>query len=99
MCQAFFWLSLSSRYLVAPRTKSLRWREKVKIPIIGTEIDERFPNHRLRSSSLGGIIVGLTAIGLFFYRFSINHVWSGDLFVVIAHVSGSQVVGNGLVPV
>ncbi len=56
----------------------------MKIPIIGTEIDERFLNHRLRSSSLGGIIAGFTAICLFFYRFYINHVWSWDLFVVIA---------------
>jgi hypothetical protein len=54
----------------------------MKIPIVGTVIDERFLNHRLKSTSLAGIIGCITAICLFAYRFYINHVWSWDLFVV-----------------
>ncbi|MGD0955849.1 MAG: hypothetical protein ABR953_03360 [Candidatus Acidiferrales bacterium] len=54
----------------------------MKLPILGRAIDERFLNHRLRSTSLGGIIGGLVAIGLFAYRFYVDHVWSWDLFAV-----------------
>lgn len=56
------------------------------IPIIGTIIDERFLNHRLRSSSLGGIVGGVVAICLFAYRYYVNHLWSWDLFVVVATI-------------
>jgi hypothetical protein len=48
----------------------------------GGRIDERFLNHRLRSTSLGGICGGLTAIGLFEYRYFVNHRWSWDLLGV-----------------
>ncbi|MGA2374730.1 MAG: hypothetical protein ABSF72_04375 [Candidatus Sulfotelmatobacter sp.] len=60
----------------------------MKIPIVGSLVDERFLNHRLKSTSLAGIIGGLTAIGLFSYRFYINHVWSWDLFVVVMTILG-----------
>lgn len=58
----------------------------MKIPILGREIDERFLNHRLRSTSLAGIVGGLVAISLFGYRFYANHVWSWDLFAVAATI-------------
>lgn len=51
-------------------------------PILGRAIDERFLNHRLRSTSLAGIVGGLVAIALFAYRYYVNGVWSWDLFVV-----------------
>jgi hypothetical protein len=54
----------------------------MSIPLLGTNIDERFLNHRLRSTSLAGIVGGVLAIGLFAYRFYVNHVWSWDLFAV-----------------
>jgi hypothetical protein len=60
----------------------------MKIPILGRAIDERFLNHRLRSTSLGGIIGGLVAICLFGYRFYFNHVWSWDLFAVAVTIVG-----------
>jgi hypothetical protein len=44
--------------------------------------DERFLNHRLRSTSLGGIIGGGVAIGLFAYRYYVNGIWSWDLLAV-----------------
>lgn len=54
----------------------------MNIPILSRVIDERFLNHRLRSSNLGGITGGFVAIGLFAYRFYVNGVWSWDLFAV-----------------
>jgi hypothetical protein len=54
----------------------------MKIPFTDRVIDERFLNHRQRSTSLAGIICGLVAIGLWTYRYYINHVWSWDLFAV-----------------
>ncbi len=50
--------------------------------ILSKLVDERFLTHRLRSTSLAGVIGGVTAILLFAYRFYINHVWSWDLLAV-----------------
>jgi hypothetical protein len=54
----------------------------MKIPVLGRAIDERFLNHRLRSTSLAGIVGGSVAIALFAYRYYVNGVWSWDLFAV-----------------
>ena len=54
----------------------------MRVPLLGAVVDERFLQHRLRSTSLAGIVGGLLAIGLFAYRFYINHIWSWDLFAV-----------------
>lgn len=45
-------------------------------------VDERFLDHRRRSTSAAGVFAGLTALGLFAYRFYFGHVWSWDLFAV-----------------
>jgi hypothetical protein len=58
------------------------------IPIVGRLIDERFLTHRLRSTSLAGIVGGLMAIVLFAYRFYVAHVWSWDLFAVAMTIVG-----------
>jgi len=50
--------------------------------ILSRVVDERFLTHRLRSTSLAGVIGGVTAILLFAYRFYINHIWSWDLLAV-----------------
>jgi hypothetical protein len=52
------------------------------IPIPTGPPDERFLTHRLRSTSLAGVIGGLLAVGLFAYRYYIDNVWSWDLFAV-----------------
>ena len=54
----------------------------MRLPVIGDAVDERFLTHRLKATSLAGIITGLTAIGLFGWRFYVNHLWSWDLLAV-----------------
>ena len=53
-----------------------------RIPILGKFVDERFLEHRRRSSSIAGILAALLAIVLFELRFFWDHVWSWDLLAV-----------------
>jgi hypothetical protein len=53
-----------------------------KVPILGQFVDERFLEHRRRSSSLAGIAGGLVAIVLFEYRLFFDNIWSWDLLAV-----------------
>jgi hypothetical protein len=54
----------------------------MKIPFLGLAIDERFLNHRLRSTSIAGVVGGVLATSLFAYRYFIGHVMSWDLLAV-----------------
>ena len=54
----------------------------MKIPLLGRLIDERFLNHRVRSTSLAGVISAALALGLFEYRYYFEHIWSWDLLIV-----------------
>jgi hypothetical protein len=54
----------------------------MKIPILGKLIDERFLNHRLRSTSLAGMLSGALALVLFEYRYYFDHIFSWDLLIV-----------------
>ena len=45
-------------------------------------VDERFLEHRRRSTSYAGIVGGILAICLFAYHYYIDHRWSWDLFAV-----------------
>jgi hypothetical protein len=56
--------------------------------IFGKMVDERFLNHRLKSSSLGGIAGAIVAVGLFEYRFFVKHFWSWDLLAVALTIVG-----------
>lgn len=50
--------------------------------IFGITADERFMEHRRRSTSLAGIIAVLLALGIFEYRFFHDHIWSWDVLSV-----------------
>lgn len=50
--------------------------------ILNRLVDERFWTHRLRSTSRAGIISGVTAICLFYYRFLHDHVLNWDLLAI-----------------
>ncbi len=54
----------------------------MKVPILGITIDERFLEHRRRSTSAGGIAGGLLAICLFAWRYYVDDVFSPDLLAV-----------------
>ncbi len=54
----------------------------MNLPILGRALDERFFTHRLRSTSIAGVLGTLLAIALFAYRFYADHVWSWDLLAV-----------------
>ena len=53
-----------------------------KVPILGKFVDERFLEHRRRSSSIAGILAAVLAVCLFEYRFFWNHIWSWDLLAI-----------------
>ena len=54
----------------------------MNLPFLGRAIDERFLTHRLRSTSIGGVSGVVLAMGLFAYRYYVNHLWSWDLLAV-----------------
>ncbi|MGA2674130.1 MAG: hypothetical protein ABSE99_12985 [Terracidiphilus sp.] len=53
-----------------------------RIPILRGLADERFLEHRRRSSSTAGFAALLLAVGLFEYRYFADHIWSWDLLAV-----------------
>jgi hypothetical protein len=53
-----------------------------RIPVLGKFVDERFLEHRRRSSSVAGIFSALLALVLFEYRLLFGHVWAWDLLAV-----------------
>jgi hypothetical protein len=52
------------------------------MPRLPQFVDERFLTHRLRSTSLAGIVGGVVALLLFEYRLYHDHVLNWDLLVV-----------------
>jgi uncharacterized membrane protein YhhN len=54
-----------------------------RIPILCKFVDERFLEHRRRSTSLAGLICLLLTGILFEYRYFHDHIWSDDLLVLI----------------
>jgi Kef-type K+ transport system membrane component KefB len=54
----------------------------MRIPILGTEIDERFFRHRQRSTSIAGLVGAWVAVGIFVYRYFANGVTNWDLIAV-----------------
>lgn len=54
----------------------------MKLPVLGMTVDERFLNHRLRSTSLGGIVSAVLALGLFEYHLLRQHVFHWELLAV-----------------
>jgi len=60
----------------------------MNLPFLGRAIDERFLNRRLRSTSLAGVIGGVSAILLFAWRFYINHIWCWDVLAIALIIAG-----------
>ena len=58
----------------------------MNLPLLGRAVDERFLNHRLRSTSIAGVVGGVLATVLFAYRYYHDDFWSWDLFAVAATI-------------
>lgn len=54
-----------------------------RIPILGKYVDERFLEHRRRSSSIGGFAALLAALALWEYHWFVDHVCNWDLLAVM----------------
>jgi hypothetical protein len=54
-------------------------------------IDERFLEHRRRSTSVAGIVGGVLAALLWGYRYYFNHVLNWDLFAVAVTIAAVKV--------
>lgn len=57
------------------------------IPPVGSAVDERLPIHRLKSTSLAGVVGGVPATGLFAWHCDVDRTWSRDHFAVAAAVA------------
>ena len=55
--------------------------------ILGITIDERFLEHRKRSTSIASVVGGWVAVGLFVYRYFLNGIVVWDLFAVAATIA------------
>ena len=55
-----------------------------RIPFLGKYVDERFLEHRRRSSSLAAFTGVLVAGIIFEYRLIAQHIISWDLFAIVA---------------
>ena len=56
-----------------------------------TLLDERFFEHRRRSTSIAGIAGATAAGGLFLYRQFVDHVLSWDLFAVLMIIAAVKI--------
>jgi len=56
----------------------------MRIPILGTEIDERFFRHRQRSTSFAGLAGAWVAMAIVAWRYFTQGVVSWDLLAVVA---------------
>lgn len=64
----------------------------MNVPILGRFIDERFLEHRRRSTSTAGIAGGLVAIGLWAYDYFAHGILNWKLFAVAATVAGVKLI-------
>jgi hypothetical protein len=62
-----------------------------RIPILGKFVDERFLDHRLRSTSMAAIAGCLAAVGIFEYRLIFQHIVSWDLLSVVSAMAAIKV--------
>jgi hypothetical protein len=55
----------------------------MRVPILGSVIDERFLAHRQRSTSIASMMGAAVAGGVFWYRYAFDGVWRWDLLAVL----------------
>jgi hypothetical protein len=62
-----------------------------RIPFLGKHVDERFLEHRRRSTSLSGLSGALVAAAIFYFHLFFQHLISWELFAVIATMAAVKV--------
>lgn len=55
----------------------------MRIPLIGVKLDERFLDHRRRSTSFAAMAGALLSGGLVEYDWFARHFWNWELFSVL----------------
>ena len=55
-----------------------------RIPFLGQFVDERFLEHRRRSTAVAGLAGALVALCVFEYRIFARHIISWDLLAILA---------------
>ena len=60
----------------------------MNLPFLGRAIDERFFERRKQSTSVAGVIGGVSATLLFAWRFYIDHIWSWDVLGIALIIVG-----------
>jgi hypothetical protein len=55
----------------------------MKIPLICANIDERFLDHRRRSTSLAAMAGAITTGGIWEYDWIARHFWNWELFSIL----------------
>lgn len=64
----------------------------MNIPILGRFVDERFLEHRRRSTSAAGIAGALLAAGLWAYHYFAHGILNWELFAVVTTVAVVKVI-------
>ena len=64
----------------------------MNVPILGRFVDERFLQHRLRSTSIAGIAGALLALGLCAYHYFAQGILNWELFSIAATVAVVKVI-------
>lgn len=53
--------------------------------------DERFLEHRRRSTSIAGVVGGCVAVAFFLYHDVVDHVWNWELLAVAISIAAVKV--------
>ena len=63
-----------------------------RIPFLSRFVDERFLEHRRRSTSVAALVGVAIAGGLFEFRLIVQHALSWDLFAVVSMMALSKLI-------
>jgi hypothetical protein len=62
-----------------------------RIPFLGQFVDERFLEHRRRSTAAAGLAGALLALCIFEFRLVVHRVISWDLFAIVALMASVKI--------
>jgi len=62
-----------------------------RIPFLGQFVDERFLEHRRRSTAAAGLAGGFVVLCVFEYRLFARHIISWDLLAILGTMAGVKI--------